>query len=356
MQTTSPIQLSKAKAAAALALTLSLALGLSPRSSEALGLSQDGLSHWQRCLRATGANKALEQQGGSPEWEANAVLCKEAVRLEVDPKRLSPALGAMARAYQGMGQLDTAVSLYRQAIELEPSLSIHFSLAEAYRKKGEPGEAVVVYQSMLRRWPEELKARLELAKTYEEMGRMDAALVSYKAGAAGGSENEEAYLGVAEVYERMGRWDEALDAYQEALKANPESAPAYTGMGRVYMEMGRPEEAEASLKEAVRLDPKLAEAHYQLGRVFVQTGWVEGGINSLQKAVHLDQELADAYYSLGIAYSTMDRRALADDYLHQAAEMYLERGNRKKALEAYGQLRSLQSPLAEKVYLRLYPR
>lgn len=356
MQKTSPIQISKAGSAAALALALSLSLGLSPGGSEASGLSQDGLSAWQMCLRATGANKAAEEQGGAPDWEASAVLCKEAVRLEVEPKRLSPALGALGRAYQGMGQLDTAVSLYNQAIGLESSVSLHFSLAEAYRMKGQPGEAVLVYQRMLRLWPDQHKASLELAKTYEAMGRMDAALVSYKAGAESGSEKEEAYLGIAEVYERMGRWGEALDAYQEALKANPDSAPAHAGMGRVYMEMGLPVEAEASLKEAVRKDPKLAEAHYQLGRVFVKTGWLEGGISSFQRAIHLDKELADAFYSLGVAYAATDRRALADDYLHQAAEMYLRRGNRTKALEAYGQLRSLQSPLAEKVYLRLYPR
>jgi hypothetical protein len=65
--------------------------------------------------------------------------------------------------------------------------------------------------------------------------------------------------------------------------------------------------------------------------------------------------IAEPDYRLGVVCALDEHRALADYYLYEAAKLYLEQENREGALETYGYLKSLRSPLAVKVYNRLYP-
>lgn len=252
------------------------------------GSLRSGLAPWQRCLRASGANKAIARRRGNPDWEANIVVCKEAVRVETEVPKVSFSLGALARAYAGTGELDVATSLYNKAIRLMPDVDLRFSLAEVYRRKGLPSHAIAVYKEIV--WLE--------------------------------PDNAAAHLSLGKIYRAQGKWDTAIASYREAIRLKPDSAEAHYGLGEAYRMKGLLDEAVEAYREALLLEP----------------------------------HLADAYYHIGVVYTINERRALADYYLYEAASLYLTQGNRNGALEAYGHLRSLKSPLADKVYKRLYPQ
>jgi tetratricopeptide (TPR) repeat protein len=315
------------------------------------------LAPWQMCLRTSGINKALVKQGRLPDWEANIVLCKEAVRLESDSSKVSYSLVALAQAYEGLNQRDTAISLYLESIRLlpRPEVDLYFSLANLYRKKRKTFEAIAMYKEVRRIEPDNPKAHHLLGETYGELGRWQDAVKSYQKAVKLNPAEAEAHLGLGEAYEKIGEWDLALLAYYEAIQLQSYLAPAYYGLGRTYGQKGQLDLAVTAYREAIRLDHSLAEAHYDLGRAYSQKGLIDDGIASYREAIHLKPDFVEARYSLGMAYAVQKRRALADDYLYQAALLYIEEGNREKALKAYGHLRDLKSPLADRVFKKLYP-
>lgn len=332
-------------------------MAFSSSSAGGYSASQNGLAPWQKCLRTSGVNKALAAQGHHPDWDANIVLCEEAVRLERDAPKVSFSLGALAQAYERKNQLDAAISLYLEAIRVmpTPNLDLHLSLARLYRRVGQPTEAAAVYEKIIRLEPENPRGFFQLGKTRLEESRWEDALASFQDALRLKPNMAEAHLGLGKAYEKMDQWDKAQEAYEEALRLEPDRALAHLGLGRTYRHQGLLEEAIASYLEAIRLERGLAEAHYELGLAYCQRGDVDSCIAAYREAARLKPDLAEAHFGLGVAYAQKHRRALADDSLYQAAELYIEAGDRRGALMAYGRLRSIKSPLAFRVYRRLYP-
>lgn len=160
--------------------------------------SRKEMAPWSRCVKTSGANKALALQGRNPDWETNIILCKEALDLETDSQKISLSLGALAGAYLGKGDLDTAISIYWEAIRLKPDVDLHFFLADVHKKKGQDAEAVAVYKRIISLRPDNATAHLYLGKTYED----------------------------------MGQWDEATASCKEAVRLEPDLAEAHYSLGK----------------------------------------------------------------------------------------------------------------------------
>ena len=213
---------------------------------------------WRRCVKTSGANRALALQGRNPDWETNIILCKEALDLETDSQKISLSLVALAGAYLGKGGLDAAISIYREAIRLKPDVDLHFFLADVHKKKGQDAEAVAVYKRIISLRPDNATAHLYLGKTYED----------------------------------MGQWDEATAFYEEAIRLKPDLAEAHQNLGMAYEKKGHSDKAIASYKAAIHHKPDLAEANYHLGVVYALKG-------RRALADHYLYEAANAYLKAG---------------------------------------------------------
>lgn len=338
-------------------VAMAIALLVGPLAWEAQSAYPTSPAPWQRCLRASGANKARLAQGRIPDWYVNVVLCEEAVRLESETSKVSLSLAALAYAYEGLEQLDSAAHLYLEAISLMPrgDPGLYFSLAGVYRKQGRSGDALATYEALIKIDPDDPKGYERVGETYVELGRWQEAARAFAGALDRGSSQAETYLGLGEAYENLDRLEEALASYYRAISIKREFAPAFFGLGRIYQRQGRLGPAITAYREALRLDSTLGDAYFHLGEAYSEEGMVGASIASYREAVRLRPESPQARFSLGVAYAMDKRRALADDYLYQAAQLYIEEGDREGALKAYGHLRNLRSPMAERVYKRLYP-
>lgn len=357
MRDQSSFRLARGGAPALILAAVACALLVGPLAWEAQAAYPTSPAPWQRCLRESGANKARLAQGRIPDWYVNVVLCEEAVRLESETPKVSLSLAALAYAYEGLEQLDSAAHLYLEAIRLMPRRDpgLYFSLAGIYRKQGRSDEALATYEALIKIEPDSPKAYEHVGTTYAELGRWQDAADSFSRALDRGSTQAETHLGLGEAYENLDRLDEALASYYRAISIKREFAPAFFGLGRIYQRQRRLALAITAYREALRLDSSLAEAYFHLGEAYAEEGLVEAGIAAYREAVRLIPDSAEARFSLGVAYALDKRRALADDYLYQAAQLYIEDGDREGALRAYGHLKNLRSPMAERVYKRLYP-
>lgn len=93
--------------------------------------------------------------------------------LEVSPSQV-PARNRLAEQYTKSGQIDEALTLAREAKNLEPrNFSVNITLGEALIAKGETAEGIKELEAARDNVPENIRIRLDLARAYAAVGRAE---------------------------------------------------------------------------------------------------------------------------------------------------------------------------------------
>ena len=141
------------------------------------------------------------------------------------------------QAYEAQmaGELDQAVSLYKQSIELVPTAEAHTFLGWTYSFQRKYREAIAECRKAIEVDP-------EFGNPYNDIG---------------------AYL------IELGRWDEAVPWFEKAIEApryDPRHFPHFN-LARVYIQGYEYDKAIGHLQEALQLEPSYASARKELQRI-----------------------------------------------------------------------------------------
>ncbi len=153
------------------------------------------------------------------------------------------------RSHQG-GDLGQAEALYRQALELNPTL------AGAYTNLG------VVLQATDR--------GAEALACFRRSVELDPA-------------SADAHNNLAGALAGLGRRTEAIECYQQALRLNPNQADAYSNLGAALAEEGRFTEAVPCYRQALHINPRHVDAYNNLGLALGHQGQRRGPWNVFAK-------------------------------------------------------------------------
>jgi serine/threonine-protein kinase len=183
--------------------------------------------------------------------------------------------------YHKPDNLDRAVSLFQQALELDPDFALaHAGLGEAYWKKYEATKN--------KQWVEEARHACEHALTLEQ--RLAAA-----------------HTCLGTLYIGTGEYEKATSKFQHALERDPGSDDAWRGLARAYEARGRLEQAEATFQKAIALRPSYWGTHQNLGRFYYRQGRYSKAAPEFQRVIELAPDNVRGYYSLGALYHLMGR-------------------------------------------------
>lgn len=167
------------------------------------------------------------------------------------------------------GDLETAISNFREALRLDPAL---------YGAWQDLGLAFVKQQ----RWPEAVDA-------FAELTRRNADSV------------DGAYFHALAFF-NAGRITEAEKEARRALRLDAGAAAAHTLLGIILASAGGHDaEASEALTQAVALDPSSFDANFYLGRVQYALQDYAGAARSLHAATRLDPRHVEARFFLGTA-------------------------------------------------------
>ena len=209
--------------------------------------------------------------------------------------------------YEGRGDLENAVSEFREAIRLRKDYAAgHNNLGSALVKlPGRLDDAVSHYEEALRLRPGFAEAHNNLGNALEGIpGRLDDAIHQFEEALRLEPDYPEAHNNLGNALEkRPGSLDDAVSQYEEALRLRPDYAEAHDNLGNVLSRVpGRADEAIAQFEEALRLRPDLAEAHNNLGSVLGRTASRRSeAISHFQEALRLRPDFAEAHNNLGTA-------------------------------------------------------
>ncbi|GIX06572.1 MAG: hypothetical protein KatS3mg115_0975 [Candidatus Poribacteria bacterium] len=289
--------------------------------------------------------------------------------------RANPAaLNNLGAAYVDRGEQDQAITLFRQALELDPEFGparrnlarLLAVRAQESAQAGEADRAIADLQEAYRLYPERIEFALRLGHLLAEQGRYEEAIPLYRQAQERGVATEKSLaacyngLGVRRLGER--RWQAAVEAFRAAIRWNPGSEPI-----RNNLEAARWQWA----LELVKTDPVAALEVYrdgrseaelspqQLGRLGVlllEGGWTQEAVETLRRAHQASPEdpllranLGAAYYRLGLQQAEARDYAAAveafqagialnpeDLSFHKALGLaYQEMGNFKGAVDAF---------------------
>ena len=162
------------------------------------------------------------------------------------------------------------------------------AVADAYRARGEPDQAIVVYRKALEVLPGAARVHLNLGLAYADAGRYVDAAHEYRKSLDADTTQPLAYVNWGIALEAVGDTAGALARFRQALDIDPREPLASFNLGTVLLARGRPAEAVPLYRQAVANDPSLAPAHFNLARAEMLLGDFRAAAAALRRGLEFD--------------------------------------------------------------------
>jgi tetratricopeptide (TPR) repeat protein len=149
-------------------------------------------------------------------------------------KNASAGYGIEALRLEKIGKLDEALKLYRNILEINPSISeTYYNMALVLLKQGKRQEA-------LKKFIEATEVNPNLSDAYNNIGNIHA----------------------------MNRdYEKAIKNYEKAIFSNPDNPSNYNNLGAMYMILGHKENAINNFKRAIELNPNYESPKKNLQKI-----------------------------------------------------------------------------------------
>ena len=176
--------------------------------------------------------------------------------------------------------------------------------ASALSEQGRHRQALAIYRSAVRTWPDDSMLFHDLAAAAQRAGLRDEAARAEQAAIALDPRNAAAHNGLGLLLVDANRIDDATRAFELAVAADRSSAEYLSNLGNAKRASGDRIGAEAAYRSALASDPGAPNALNGLGVLLVETGRAREAIAFLERATASDPHLWEARLNLGIAHQT----------------------------------------------------
>jgi tetratricopeptide (TPR) repeat protein len=155
--------------------------------------------------------------------------------LDSEAKRAAYDYFLEAYGYQMKGDMDNAVDLYKQSLEIYPTAEAHTFLGWTYSFLGMYDEAIEECQEAIRIDPDFGNPYNDIGAYLIEQGQLEDAIPWLEK--ATQAKRYESYcfphFNLGRVWEHKGEWFKAIDCYKRALGENPQYSVATKALRRL---------------------------------------------------------------------------------------------------------------------------
>ena len=231
-------------------------------------------------------------------------------------EHFQPAIEKLLLAYEGTGQLSTAINLLEQRVEAKPRAADYNTLGIHYYNRGEVNKAIEAFKKSVALKPFHKASKHNLhqlfrekalhslkAKDFETATKMFEKIIQLN------PMDSTTYMLMGEGYARAGNYKNAIDYYQKALKINPVSRITKRGLAQSYNNYGvtlrnskKWDDAIAAYHKALEIQPafhiartNLSDAFWQKANTLRNTGQLDEAIEvylELQKLQPKDKQIS----------------------------------------------------------------
>jgi tetratricopeptide (TPR) repeat protein/TolB-like protein/tRNA A-37 threonylcarbamoyl transferase component Bud32 len=216
--------------------------------------------------------------------------------------------------YDKPDNIDTAVNLFQQALQLDPTYALAYaSLGDAYWKKYLHTKDVRLIEGTRAPCDQALHLDEKLSAAHECLGTIAAGTGHYEEAVkeferALDSEptNNDAYTGLAHAYELLGKPAEAEKTYRRAIDLRSQYWGGYNSLGTFYFRQMQYPRAAEMFSKVVALVPDSFHGYDNLGAAYLGQGEYPEAIDTFKHSISL-RPTAYAYSNIGTAYFYMRR-------------------------------------------------
>jgi tetratricopeptide (TPR) repeat protein len=263
---------------------------------------------------------------------------------------------AVAKAYERLGDLGEAESVYRRGLEAWPrARALYDGLADIRRELKDPVGELGILEEKLAALPGDPVALLRIAQIHESSGNRDAAIGALETLVRLHPEQVNARLQLGFFYYQGGRLDEATDEFRRLAEENPTLDEVRYFLGVVLRERGRNEEAIEQLRSvppgsarfsesrvllarileeqerwkdalaearsAVAGDPEATQIRVYLAGLLQRSGDLEAGVDAMNELIEADPDNPDLTYDLGVIYGEAKREGEALEWMDRTLKL-----------------------------------
>ncbi|MBN2359958.1 MAG: tetratricopeptide repeat protein [Deltaproteobacteria bacterium] len=212
---------------------------------------------------------------------------------------------AAAQKFVQKGQLDKAIKELQRLVDEDPKdVRTLLKIGDLYTKKGDRREAAQSY--------------MKVAQFYSDQGFYLKAVAVYKQILRVDQNILEVHVKLAELYHQLGLISEAMTQFQQVVA--------------FHESKGQIQESLAVLQKMVDLDPDNVASRIKLAELCSSQGMVAEAVHEFESASSFlkAQQRLDDYVKVAerLVFHDPNRR----EVLHDLAQIYLDRGDTKRAL------------------------
>ena len=193
--------------------------------------------------------------------------------------------------------------------------------------QGQISAVIEQAQALTEQYPNAFIVWNILGASTAQIGMLDKAIEAYNKSISLKPDFVDPYYNMGNALKDQGKLNQAIAAYNKALSFKPNHFKAYSNIGLVLQDQGKPDEAIAAYNKSISLNPDYAEAYNNLGLTLQYQGKLDEAIEAYNKALSLKPDYAETYNNLGAVLQ--DQRKLDE------------------AIETYNKALSLKPDFAE---------
>lgn len=233
------------------------------------------------------------------------------------------ALYEKASALQAAGELEGAISTYREAVEVDGDRTsqIHYNLGTALAAHGDSEGAEAAYRRCIELDPRNVYAIDNLGAVLQGVGRVDDAMQCYRHALEIDPDNAWAHAALGGLLYALGENESAVQPLMAAIALEPADVTSLINLGMVQVRLKRWSGAERSFRRAIEAQPDSSIAHYNLAVALDGLGKLDEAIAFYNDGLALSPDNADALRNMGAAFCKLGRTADALDAYTRALEI-----------------------------------
>lgn len=181
-------------------------------------------------------------------------------------------------------------------------------------------KAIQLYESGLKRYPDNVNLKLRLAWLYQKNHQPKQAESAYRAVLQREPDNKEAMIGLAALLEATpARINEAIVELRKALKAHPNDPRLLNQVGNLYKSAAEnPAETRSQTRKwlyeqacyyykmSLKLNPRQFQTQFNLGVANQNLDSLQAAAQAYCQAIIVNPNSFEAHYNLGLVLSRLD--------------------------------------------------
>ena len=149
------------------------------------------------------------------------------------------ALNNLGIALKEKGDLNAAITSYKQAIKLKPNYTeAHYNLGNALKDQGDLDAAIASYKQAIKLKPNYTEAHYNLGIALQEQGDLTAAIDSYNKALSLKPNYPDALNNLAVALEEKGDLNAAITSYKQAIKLKANYPEAHKNLSMTELLIG----------------------------------------------------------------------------------------------------------------------